>query len=585
MATERLRVILEMVTADYKKGAKDAARATDGITKSGKAADGALAGMRNRLNNIGPGAAAGIIAAGGAIAVQAGKAIKALDDLGIQADNIRNKFAVVFGDGADEVADWADEVNERFGLSQVAVQDLAANFADLLVPIGFTREEASGLTTDALTLANALSEWSGGQISVADATDRVRKALLGEREGLKALNVSILQSDLNARLAANGQSNLTGELKAQAEAQATLEIITEKSADAIAAYEGNMNQALIAQKNFNAATADGQQALADFVNKEVDDFRGVLPVLALLLQDVTEELNGLEEAAGDAEGPTTGLTVGLLRSIPAVEGLREAFQPLIDSYIDSKFVQEDSADATEAYSARLQGQADAVEVLADETNEAALASKRLADETVNTASVLKAQADPLFKAIRAYQNLVDVQEDIAEGGVTLEEQITELAPAFLESKEAIEDLGDGNLERGIEVIAAAVGVAADDVRAFIRELGLLDQIGSIDLAIRVSAERASSGILDPSIAAAARRAGIADKAYGGPVSAGRSYMVGERGPEFFTPTSSGRISSGPLGDAGGGVTINLNVTTQPGFSNQVVREMEQALARYRAGVS
>src|SRR4051794_35958011 len=31
------------------------------------------------------------------------------------------------------------------------------------------------------------------------------------------------------------------------------------------------------------------------------------------------------------------------------------------------------------------------------------------------------------------------------------------------------------------------------------------------------------------------------RATGGPVSAGRSYMVGERGPELFVPSSSGRV--------------------------------------------
>jgi len=50
------------------------------------------------------------------------------------------------------------------------------------------------------------------------------------------------------------------------------------------------------------------------------------------------------------------------------------------------------------------------------------------------------------------------------------------------------------------------------------------------------------------------------KANGGPVSAGKSYLVGERGPELFTPSSSGKITSNEkLG--GGNVTnmITVNV--------------------------
>lgn len=48
------------------------------------------------------------------------------------------------------------------------------------------------------------------------------------------------------------------------------------------------------------------------------------------------------------------------------------------------------------------------------------------------------------------------------------------------------------------------------------------------------------------------------KALGGPVNRGTSYVVGERGPELFVPTTSGKIiPNGGMG--GGGAVINLTV--------------------------
>lgn len=47
------------------------------------------------------------------------------------------------------------------------------------------------------------------------------------------------------------------------------------------------------------------------------------------------------------------------------------------------------------------------------------------------------------------------------------------------------------------------------------------------------------------------------RANGGPVNAGTSYVVGERGPELFVPNTSGKII--PNGGSGGGSTINLTV--------------------------
>jgi hypothetical protein len=52
--------------------------------------------------------------------------------------------------------------------------------------------------------------------------------------------------------------------------------------------------------------------------------------------------------------------------------------------------------------------------------------------------------------------------------------------------------------------------------------------------------------------------GLPGRATGGPVSPGRGYVVGERGPELFVPTSAGRIetSQRPQRDVRIAITIN-----------------------------
>jgi hypothetical protein len=50
------------------------------------------------------------------------------------------------------------------------------------------------------------------------------------------------------------------------------------------------------------------------------------------------------------------------------------------------------------------------------------------------------------------------------------------------------------------------------------------------------------------------------RALGGPVMGGKSYIVGESGPELFTPQGTGSITrNGDLG-GGGAVTVNFNIT-------------------------
>tara|TARA_R100000406_G_scaffold37477_1_gene24863 strand:+ start:162 stop:1910 length:1749 start_codon:yes stop_codon:yes gene_type:complete len=51
------------------------------------------------------------------------------------------------------------------------------------------------------------------------------------------------------------------------------------------------------------------------------------------------------------------------------------------------------------------------------------------------------------------------------------------------------------------------------------------------------------------------------RANGGPVSAGRSYVVGERGPELFTPRSSGMVTANKnIGGTTNMVTVNVDAT-------------------------
>ena len=54
------------------------------------------------------------------------------------------------------------------------------------------------------------------------------------------------------------------------------------------------------------------------------------------------------------------------------------------------------------------------------------------------------------------------------------------------------------------------------------------------------------------------------KAAGGPVSAGTTYLVGERGPELFTPSGSGNIiPNHKMGGGGGSINITVNGAIDP----------------------
>lgn len=75
--------------------------------------------------------------------------------------------------------------------------------------------------------------------------------------------------------------------------------------------------------------------------------------------------------------------------------------------------------------------------------------------------------------------------------------------------------------------------------------------------------------------------GAPGRATGGPVSAGRAYRVGERGPEWFVPTSSGRVETGSGGARNIAITVNVrgDGASEPQRLAQTGRQLAHAVRR------
>jgi phage-related minor tail protein len=79
--------------------------------------------------------------------------------------------------------------------------------------------------------------------------------------------------------------------------------------------------------------------------------------------------------------------------------------------------------------------------------------------------------------------------------------------------------------------------------------------------------------------------GAPGRATGGPVAPGRPYLVGERGPELFVPTASGRVETGR--GAVRDIRMSITVSAPSGEApqalarsgRQVARAVKQALMR------
>lgn len=196
------------------------------------------------------GAASGLLPAMGIATIVAGigRAGKAIFDLTkqIQGETIRS--TTVFGNQLGYVEEMANKVADKMGVTNREFVSMAANTADLLIPLDFSREAAAKMATEVQSLAGALDEWTAGKYGVAEVSNILTKATLGEMEQLKNLGIAIRQDSkefINLVKLKKEDASVTD---GQARAMATLELIYKKSTDAQAAYQLEGNKLLRWQK-------------------------------------------------------------------------------------------------------------------------------------------------------------------------------------------------------------------------------------------------------------------------------------------------------------------------------------------------
>ena len=146
-------------------------------------------------------------------------------------------------------------------------------------------------------------------------------------------------------------------------------------------------------------------------------------------------------------------------------------------------------------------------------------------------------------------------------------------------------LGDGagragRLVEGALLRAARTGkLGFDDLKA--SALAALNEIAAASLRSAAGQVLPGGGlgtIFAGLVAGGGSAGGLPGRATGGPVAPGRAYRVGERGPEVFVPTASGRIEAGGLAGPRE-VRVAITVSAKGGEAPAVLARSSRQVAR------
>lgn len=121
-------------------------------------------------------------------------------------------------------------------------------------------------------------------------------------------------------------------------------------------------------------------------------------------------------------------------------------------------------------------------------------------------------------------------------------------------------------------------VGFDDLKKV--ALTAMDQIAQASLRglfSSVGSDGLGSGLVNGLSSLVSSLFGSPGRATGGPVSAGRPYVIGERGPELFVPSGAGRIEQ--IGGGPRNVSVGITIQSPTPSDPQVLRQSSRQVAR------
>jgi hypothetical protein len=209
------------------------------------------------------------------------------------ASDLEQQFGAldsVFKSNAPEMKSFAKDMN-KIGLSSAEAARQSVLLGSMIKGAGFSLKDAGKKTRDLVELAGDLAATFGGPTS--DAVRAISALLRNEYDPIERYGVSIKKSDINARLAAEGLGKLEGEARKQAEVQAGLALLFEKTADA-------QGQAARESDTYAGKTAQLQAKMED-LSAQIGEF--LLPIfieigdwLIEVLPDIQNFLSNMKDA-------------------------------------------------------------------------------------------------------------------------------------------------------------------------------------------------------------------------------------------------------------------------------------------------
>lgn len=198
------------------------------------------------------------------------------------------KYETVFAGMTDEADGFIKEFQKLTPATTAGAKSMASSIQDLLVPMGFAREEATKMTGDTMHLVGALTNFNSATHSAEQVSTAFQSALTGEMQSLKGLGIQIDAATLEQKALEMTGKKTTAEITKQDKAAALMALAYAQSTDALAAYN---EESLDTTTKMGLANASFQDSLAVLGEQ-------LLPIITMAIEkfaQFAEWIGGLDE--------------------------------------------------------------------------------------------------------------------------------------------------------------------------------------------------------------------------------------------------------------------------------------------------
>ena len=222
-----------------------------------------------------------------------------IDSVNATAQFERNLLGLnqVFENITPQIRNFTKQV-ENYGLSQSQAAQASVFLGSVLKQYGFTTQQSADQTERLVTLAQDLATTYGYDLQTALLA--ITALVRGEYDPIEKFGVAMKQSEVNARLAAEGMGDLEGEALALAQAQARLTMLFERADDAVGAFTRASDTLYASQQRLNAIVGNLQVAFGTPLQKPLAEVNNIFADLAQefgpQVVDIANSLGGAIES-------------------------------------------------------------------------------------------------------------------------------------------------------------------------------------------------------------------------------------------------------------------------------------------------